>query len=216
MISDDAKVLLGIGLVTGMIFAGVIIAGNKSAQPPEPVAAEILIRDDSWQQETPNAAITLVEFLDMECESCRAAHPQIKQILEDYQGQITYVVRYFPLHKNSELAMKTVEAAGEQGKYWEMFDLLFERQTEWGEKSEPQTALFTAYAEELGLDMAKFSATLESSEYEDKIERDRRDGIAAGVSGTPTVFINGEVVEAFPTYNTLKGLIDQELAEQAE
>ena len=216
MLSDDAKVLLGIGLVTVTIFVGVAFAANQGAQPPEPVAAEILVREDSWKQETPNAAITLVEFLDLECEACRAAHPNIKQILEDYQGQITYVIRYFPLHGNSELAAKAAEAAGEQDKYWEMVDLLFEQQPAWGEKKEPQTDLFLSYAEELGLDMEKFSAVFNSSAYEDKIERDRRDGVAAGVRGTPTIFLNGQVVDASPTYNTLKGLVDNLLAEQAQ
>lgn len=216
MLSDDAKVLIGIGLVTVLIFVGIAVATTNQTQAPEPIATETLVREDSWKQEVPNAVITLVEFLDLECEACRAAHPQIKQILEDYQGQITYVIRYFPLHGNSELAAKTVEAAGEQGKYWEMLDLLFERQTEWGEKKEPQTDLFLSYAGELGLDMEKFTATINSSAYEDKIKRDRQDGIAAGVNSTPSVFLNGIAVEEFPTYNTLKALIDEELINQAK
>ncbi len=216
MLSDDAKVLIGIGLATVLIFVGIAVATTNQSQAPEPVAVEALVREDSWKKEVPNAAITLVEFLDPECEACSAAHPQIKQILEDYPGQITYVIRYFPLHGNSELAAKTMEAAGEQGKYWEMLDLLFERQTEWGEKKVPQTDLFLSYAEELGLDIEKFNATINSSAYEDKIKRDRADGIAAGVNSTPSVFLNGQAVEQFPTYNTLKILIDGLLAEQTE
>ena len=216
MLSDDAKVLIGIGLFTVLIFVGIAVATTNQTQSPEPIAAETLVREDSWKKEVPNASITLVEFLDPECEACRAAHPQIKQILEDYPGQINYVIRYFPLHGNSELAAKTMEAAGEQGKYWEMLDLLFERQTEWGEKKEPQTELFLSYAEELELDMEKFTASLNSSAYEDKIKRDRQDGIAAGVNSTPSVFLNGQAVEQFPTYNTLKVLIDRLIAEQAK
>lgn len=213
MINDEAKVLLGIGLLTGVIFGFIVIAANQSAKPIEPVAAEVLIREDSWVKEAPNEEVTLVEFLDLECEACRAAHPQIKQILEEYGDQVTYVVRYFPLHQNSELAAKVAEAAGEQNKYWEMVDLLFERQEEWGEKKEPQTDLFLSYAEELGLDMAKFNVTLENPAFEDKIARDRRDGVEAGVDSTPTVFLNGQIVDAFPTYNTLKGLIEVELSD---
>ncbi len=216
MLSDDAKVLIGIGLATVLIFVGIAVATTNQTQSTEPIAYETLVREDSWKQEIPNAAITLVEFFDPECEACRAAHPQIKQILEDYSGQITYVVRYFPLHGNSELAAKTLEAAGEQGKYWEMLDILFERQSEWGEKKTPQTELFLSYAGELGLDAEKFTATLNSSAYEDKIKRDRQDGIAAGVNSTPSVFLNGVAVEEFPTYNTLKALIDGLLAEQAK
>lgn len=211
--SSDAKVLLGLGLATVLFFGGIMLVEKQRAQPAQLIATEILVRDDSWQQEVPNAEISLVEFLDPECEACRAAHPQIKQILKDYPGKITYTVRYFALHKNSALAVKTLEAAGEQGKYWEMLDVLFERQTEWGEKSEPQTASFTSYAAGLGLDMEKFNAALKNLAFDDKIERDRRDGIAAGVNATPTVFLNGQVVEEFPTYNALKGLIDKALVE---
>lgn len=162
-----------------------------------PLAADVgaLIRSDSPTLGNADAAVTLVEFLDPECESCRAAHPAIKQIMTEYGGRVRLVVRYFPLHGNSVLAAAATEAAGQQGKYWEMQNLLFERQPEWGEKQTPQTALFIAYAEELGLDIEQFTVALEDTAIYEKVERDRLDGVALEVRGTPTFFVNGVLVQ---------------------
>lgn len=169
------------------------VADVEGTLPTENV--EALIRSDSPTLGDDDAPVTLVEFLDPECESCRAAHPAIKQIMADYDGRVRLVVRYFPLHSNSALAAAATEAAGEQGQYWEMQNLLFERQPEWGEKQTPQTELFIAYAEELGLDIEQFITDLENPAAYDKVERDRLDGMALGVRGTPTFFVNGVIVQ---------------------
>lgn len=169
------------------------LADAEGTLPAEEVGA--LIRSDSPTLGNEDAAVTLVEFLDPECESCRAAYPAIKQIMADYDGRVRLVVRYFPLHRNSALAAAATEAAGEQGQYWEMQNLLFERQPEWGEKQTPQTELFIRYAEELGLDIEQFTVALENPAAYEKIERDRLDGMALEVRGTPTFFVNGVLVQ---------------------
>lgn len=152
----------------------------------------------------------MVEFLDPECESCRAAYPVVKELLDEYPDDLRLVVRYFPLHGNSVLAAQATEAAGEQGKYAEMQAILFERQPEWGEKRESQADLFVQYARELGLDMDKFTGALDNPAYREKVERDRADGVALGVTGTPTFFVNGQWI-AQPSYNALKSAIDRAL-----
>ena len=104
------------------------------------------------------------------------------------------VARYFPLHANSTLAAGLIEAAAQDSadKRWRMRDYLFEKQGEWGEKQQPQTNLFLEYAENMGLDRAKAQATMESDAVKELLARDRQDGEAVGVTGTPSFFVNGQ------------------------
>jgi protein-disulfide isomerase len=181
--------------------------GSPAASaPPELVAA------DSPVIGSAEAPVTVVEFLDFECEACGAAFPIVKQMLSEYEGRVRYVVRDFPGHNNSVLAASAAYAAGEQGKYWEMYDLLFERQTEWGERQESQLPLFVEFAEELGLDAATFRSDLESEQYVDRIRRDFEEGRALGVDATPTFFINGDKFVGVPSYEDLTRLIDEAIA----
>ncbi|MAS35466.1 MAG: disulfide bond formation protein DsbA [Anaerolineaceae bacterium] len=211
-LSREARLLLLIGIPI-ILVAIVLIALYRGTQPVSQVTDESrLIRPDSPSLGAADAPVTIVEFLDPECESCRAAFPAVKQILEEYSGRVQLVVRYFPLHTNSVLAATATEAAGQQGKYWEMQELLFTRQTEWGEQRTPQTDRFINYAQELGLDIDQFTAALDDSAVFEKIERDRQDGIALGVDGTPTFFINGRLVEPL-SYDTIISMIEDGLAQ---
>lgn len=186
-------------------------AGGGSALPsvaeaPTGSAEVRLIYPDSPTKGPADAKVTLVEFLDPECESCRAAHPLVKQLLAEYEGRIRYVVRYVPGHANSALAVAALEEAGRQGRYWEMLDLLFARQPEWGERSTPQTAAFLAYGRQVGLDVDALTAALESPDLR-KVERDAADARALAIRGTPTFFING-VVLADLSETGLRSMID--------
>ena len=188
-------------------------SGGKSS-----VSAEMLVRPDSPTLGAADAPVTLVEFLDPECESCAAFSPVVKKILKDYDGKVRLVVRYMPLHSNSLRAATLVEAAGEQGKYWQMQELLFQRQPEWGERHGAPTsapkpdinALFDKYATELGLDMAEINAAAKENRYKEKLERDLADGRALGVRQTPTFFVNGRRLARF-SESDLRALIEDEL-----
>ena len=183
-----------------------------------------LVRPDSPALGPADAPVTLVEFVDPECESCGAFHPTLKRILKDYDGKVRLVVRYMPFHPNSVLAATVTEAAGEQGKYWEMQELLFRRQPEWGEihghgaphaaaapaRREPAPVLFERYAAELGLDVERVRAAVAERRYAAKVERDRRDGAGLGVTKTPTFFVNGRQLARF-SQQDLRALIDDEL-----
>ena len=205
----QVKMLMAVGVATlTAIAALILLTGKDDAQPAN---ASLLITDDSWQITSEGATVTVVEFLDFECEACRAAHPVVQQILQDYEGRISYVVRYFSNHTNSVLAAKAAEAAGEQGKYWEMYNKLFETQGQWGEKKEPQTQAFLRYAQELGLDLEAFRTSLASNAYVGKINRDKQDGIDAGVNATPTFFINGKKEVGALTYEAFEKRIEAEL-----
>lgn len=212
VIKREAGILLMLAIPIVLILLGVAVFYNQ-ANSSKVADEERLIRSDSPTLGPEDAPVTIVEFLDPECESCRAAFPVVKQLLDQYEGQIRLVVRYFPLHNNSVLAAKVTEAAGNQGMYWEMQELLFTRQTEWGEQSSPQTALFLGYAEELGLDVEQLEQDLQNPDYDEKIERDRQDGIALGVNGTPTFFINGRIVDPL-SFETMQAMIEEALADQ--
>lgn len=185
---------------------------NKST-----VSAENLVRPDSPTLGAADAPVTLVEFLDPECESCAAFAPVVKKIMKDYEGKIRLVVRYMPLHPNSLSAATFTEAAGEQGKYWQAQELLFQKQSEWGTKHGPQTtapadinALFKKYAMELGLDTKKMDAAFAENRYQEKLQHDLKDGQSLGVRQTPTFFVNGRKLARFGEAD-LRALIDEEL-----
>ena len=188
-------------------------SANKSSIP-----AETLVRSDSPTLGSPDAPVTLVEFLDPECESCAAFSPVVKKIMKDYDGKIRLVIRYMPLHPNSLKAATLTEAAGEQGKYWQMQELLFLKQSEWGTKHGPPTAapppdvnaLFEKYATEMGLDMAKVKSAISENRFQTKLERDYRDGQTLGVRQTPSFFVNGRKLARF-SETDLRALIDDEL-----
>lgn len=218
----DIKILIIIALV--VVLAAVVGASyyqNSVQSVRKSAAAEsALVRPDSATLGSVNAPVTLVEFYDPECESCRAFYPAIKKILKEYDGKIRFVARYMPLHKNSRLAAAFTEAAGEQGRYWEMQENLFARQPEWGERhgppqqqaanETPVAVLFEKYAAELGLDVEKVRAFVAENRSAAKLEQDLKDGQSLGVKRTPTFFVNGRELARFGEQD-LRSLINEEL-----
>jgi len=217
----EIKILALIGVI--VVIAAIMGASyyRNSAQSERKsfaMANSQLVRPDSPTLGAVDAPVTLVEFLDPECESCRAFSPIIKQMLKEYDGKLRFVVRYMPLHPNSRLAASFTEAAGEQGKYWEMQEIMFRRQPEWGERhgqpasapQEPPAVLFERYAAEIGLDVERLRNSIAQNRFASKIERDLKDGQSLGVSKTPTFFVNGRQLMRF-SREDLKSLIDEEL-----
>jgi len=174
------------------------------------------MRDNSHMTGQANAKVTLVEFGDFQCPACAAAHPVVKQILETYNGNenFNFVFRHFPLsgiHKYAMDSAGAAEAAGRQGKYWEMHNLLYERQTEW---AVPQALeYFVQYATQLGLDGELLRQEVRDKKYADIISADYADGEALSVNSTPTFFLNGQPLVGIPKFDDLKKSIDQKLAE---
>ncbi len=204
--------------IMGIVGAVVIIATIAAltlANRAAPVATSSgaidvtrLVRADSPVYGPADAKVTLVEFLDPECEACRAIHPVVKDLKTKYSNRFRLVVRYMPLHSNSVLAASAAEAAGVQGRYWEYLDVLYRTQSEWGEKQTPQRERFLEYARVLNLDLAAFEKAINDPKWAAKVERDRVDGVASGVKGTPTFFLDGKLLE-------LKALGDLEAALKA-
>ena len=187
--------------IIGAVVVIATIAALTLANRATPVAATAaldssrLVRADSPVYGPADAKVTLVEFLDPECEACRAIHPIVNDLKTKYSERFQLVVRYMPLHGNSVLAASAAEAAGEQGRYWEYLDVLYRAQSEWGEQQTPQRTRFLEYARVLNLDLAVFEKSLDDPKHAAKVERDRADGVASGVKGTPTFFLNGKLLE---------------------
>lgn len=212
-LSTNLKLTIGLVILAIVALGGIIYATGKS-EPSDSEAQERLIRSDSHiLNQAEDKAATLVEFLDFECEACGALYPAMEQIRDAYQDRITFVVRYFPLqgHTNGELAARAVESAAAQGKFEEMYQKMYETQSQWGEQQTSQEEAFIGFAEELGLDPDKFKSTLDDPATAERVTKDIEDGTALGVDSTPTLFLNGERIEA-RDFESLKSAIDDALA----
>ena len=179
----------------GLVWYAVFSTNKPAPVAPQPAANAQLVREDSHRLTSPAVEkAQLVEFLDFECESCRAAHPLVEELKQEYGDRITFVNRYFPLpgHRNSGTAALAVEASAQQGKYQQMSAKLFESQAEWGGKQDSQAPVFRSYAQELGLDMARYDAAVADEKTRERIRKDVDDGTALGVKGTPMFFLNGK------------------------
>lgn len=212
--STNLKVTLGIVAAALVALIGIVVV-NRDDAPSPAAAAEMLVRADSHRLSTAaDGKVTVVEFLDFECESCLAAYPEVEKLRAEYGDRITYVVRYFPTpsHPNAYNAAHAAEAAARQGKFEAMYKKLFDTATVWGHQQQRQTAVFEGYARELGLDLARFKTDVASAEVEARVKADATDGETLGVRGTPTFFINGTQFTDRPTYDGLKAAIDALLA----
>lgn len=135
------------------------------------------------------APVTLVEYGDYECPYCGMAYPVVKRVQSALGNQLRFVFRNFPLaeaHPHARLAAQAAEAAGAQGRFWEMHDMLFENQ------SALEPADIVGYAQSVGLDLKRFEQDMEAGTYAKKVRDDFRSGVRSGVNGTPTFFVNGE------------------------
>ncbi|MDC0767171.1 DsbA family protein [Streptomyces sp. HD] len=157
----------------------------------------------------------LVEFLDFECEGCGAFYPVVEKLREEYGDRVTFVARCFPMpgHRNGELAARTAQAAARQGKFEEMYSKLFTTQQEWGEAQESKQDVLRVYAKQLGLAMAEFDTALADLEVAERVQDDQRDSLGLGVQGTPTFFVDGEMIRTPGSYEAFRNLIDARLAD---
>lgn len=147
-----------------------------------------------------DAPVTLLEYGDYECPFCRDAHFAVKRLRKAAARKVLYVYRHFPLtemHPNAFMAAEAAEAAGMQGKFWEMHELLFENQ------DQLDADAVIEWAQLLGLDLEAFQDAIESGETAARIKEDRSSGIRSGVNGTPTFFVNGVRYNGAPRYEEL-------------
>jgi protein-disulfide isomerase len=152
----------------------------------EDTKVDKLTSHDSPLRGSPMAPVTIYEFSDFQCPHCKMAAPELKKIVEESNGKVKLIFKQYPLpmHPKAREASKATIAAHKQGKFWEMHDLLFEKQ------DQLPTANLDAYAEKIGLDMKRFRADMNAKDADKKIEADIAEGHAAGVDSTPSIYVN--------------------------
>jgi protein-disulfide isomerase len=156
-----------------------------------------------------NAPVTLVEYGDYQCPYCGAAYPVVKRLQKVLGEKLGFVFRNFPLtqaHPYAMIAAEAAEAAALQGKFWEMHDLIYENQDD----LEPDA--LPAWAEKLGLDLAKFGAALRQGDVSKRVKEDRMSGIRSGVNGTPCFFINGARYDGTADRDSLEDALEAQLS----
>lgn len=201
------------------VFIGIDSAskqGSSGNPQPQNNLLGAVREDDHVKGGNFSSPVTIIEYSDFQCPACAAYYPITKKILETNGAKVQFVYRYFPLqslHPNALNAAQAGEAAGKQNKFWEMHDLLFERQKEWSDEKNVRD-IFARYARELGLNVENFIADFANSASKDRIERDYQNGVQAGVEGTPTFFVNGAKIDNPRSYDEFQKLIDAVVAKK--
>jgi protein-disulfide isomerase len=174
----------------------------------EPPRVQIAVDDDASRGGPNGAPVTIVEFSDFQCPFCSRAEPVVDEVMKKYGDKVRLVFRDYPLsfHPNAEMAAMGAECAEEQGKYWEMHRAMFANQAKLAAADLVETA------GGLGIDKDKFKACLDSGKYRPEVQKDFHDGQKAGVTGTPTFFINGIMIVGARGVDSFSEIIDRELS----
>lgn len=194
------------------------IAKNPRTPLPSRATSGILAEPvgvNEWTKGAKDAKVSIVEYSDFQCPACGAYHPVVEKIVAEYKEKVSFTYRHFPLdqHKNANPTAYAAEAAGKQGKFWEMYSLIFENQRDWSDVGAPQMdEILTGYAQNLKLDLELFQKDMRSRETKERVKRDLDVGIRSGVNSTPTFYVNGKKIKNPRGYEEFKTLIEQELA----
>ncbi len=212
----NRRAVLWSSVVLAVVAIVVVIVAIARASGPknDPVGTVDPVSAGDHVFGLPSSSVTLIEYSDYQCPACGVYHPIVKQLVEAYKDKITFVLRNFPLpqHPNEMPAASAAEAASLQGKFWDMYDAIYDGQSSWSNlDTSAAEAVFRGYAEKIGLDMAKFDADLGSDAVDAKIDMDRESGVKAGVNKTPSFFLNGQPIDP-RSYDEFKQFIDQALA----
>ncbi len=180
-----------------------VVAPEEDEAPAAPVVG---VKDNEPFKGGKDAKVTIIEYTDFECPYCLRHHATINQIISTYGNKVKYVLRNFPLsfHANAQKAAEAFECAAEQGKAYEMSDELFKA----NENDNMSVDTWKSLAKKLGLNTSKFNDCLDSGKYESKISTDIAEGGAAGVSGTPATFVNGQLVSGALPFESFQQTID--------
>jgi protein-disulfide isomerase len=212
----DKRFIVALTIILGL-FAGYLYVG-KTKNSTDTKTNTTNSQVSSHKVGAGNKKVTLTEYGDFQCPVCGQYYPLIEQIQQKYGEDITFEFKNFPLdsiHPNARAAHRAAESAGNQGKFFEMYDLLYSGQQSWSSSSSI-TTIFDGYAKQLGLDMTKYNADFSSKATNDVINADSDQGKKLGITGTPTFFLNGRKLEDSERRSAeeLIKAIDTEIAKQ--
>ncbi len=186
-------------LLLVFVIATVLFQNYKTTQQGASVSQNqsVLEREGAPVKGAADAKVTIVEFLDPACGTCRDFNPLMQQFIDQYPGKVKVMVRYAPLHPGSDQVVKMLEAAHQQGQFWPALELLFSSQDRWvlNHMSQPMRARRILYA--LDLDQEKLTDDMNRSEVAQAIQQDMQDGQALNIRATPEFFVNGRPMPSF-------------------
>ena len=195
---------LGFIIIIALIIIGLVAASKKHPATTSEVAIPLPspVTSADWTRGNPNAPVTIVEYGDFECPACQAYYPVVEQVFAAASSTIRMAFREFPLpqHADAIPAALAAEAAGDQGKFWDMYNLLYANGNDWDNLSDP-TSVFDGYAQKIGLNMTQFTTDMNSTTTAQKISDSVSVGTAAGIDATPTFFINGYRIQNPESYD---------------
>lgn len=199
-------------IILGLIIWGLVVAMNKTPNPgsglgePSPVTSIDHVRGPA------DAPVTIIEYSDFQCPACATYYNLVERLLNESTTTVRFVYRHFPLfpipHKNAVIASEASEAAALQGKFWEMYSLIFENQRLW-ETSDTASQIFEGYAERIGLNVEIYKKDVVSDAVKARVDRDRKEGDSLGINSTPTFFINGKAIINPNNYESFKALVEK-------
>ena len=213
--STDTKVIIGVVAASVVLLIGAVgffsyQAKSTPANNQEVQAVDLSeARDDGYNaQGNPTALVKIVEFSDFQCPACKSVAPALKQLASEYQDRVRFVYNHYPLpqHQNARMAAEAAEAAGAQGKFWEMGELLFANQDNLSEQKIKELA-----ASIEGLKKDQFNQELDAHKYNDQVVRDMELGKKIGVNSTPSIYINGVKYEETFAMDSLRAAVDKAL-----
>jgi protein-disulfide isomerase len=192
------------------VFAGILLFGGNK----EDKSGASNAKPTSHLVGNTASKVKLVEYGDYQCPYCAAFNPIVNQVIEKYKDKISFQYRNYPLtqiHKNATSSARAAEAADEQGKFWEMHDLIFAHQSDW-EQSSNASSIFEGYAKQLGLNVTKFKKDAASSAVNNRINADKAEfNKTKEAASTPTFFLNGKKIQPEATLEGFSKLIDAAL-----
>jgi protein-disulfide isomerase len=194
----NKKIRTGIIITIIMVLVGSFIVSQRGSAVDPAVIESISVSEPTPHVKgNAESGITLIEYSDFQCPACKNAAPQISAIVEDFGDQFQLEYRHLPLrsiHPNAQAAAQAAEAAGMQGKFWEMHDMLFERQSEWAQSFNPER-FFRNYANDLGIHADRLVYDMESDIVKNIIETQVKEAQDLGLPGTPSFVFNGEIID---------------------
>lgn len=201
-------ILIAILLIVGLVF----LFRSDSTSSAKLYKVGVLSPLDNTKGNL-DSKVVVMEYSDFQCPACRVYYPVMRQLMQEFEKEVAFVYRHFPLsqiHANAEFAARAAEAARQQGKFWEMHDMLFEKQNEWAEVNDIET-LFLAYAKLIGLDQEKFKTDWRSKEVKDFVASQKTHALSSGLQGTPTFFVGGEKINNPTSADEFRSLIRKAL-----
>lgn len=209
-----------IGIWVGVAFAVILtiftlamIVNSPSNTAGTSLKAPAPSEKDLYTKGNSKSKVVLTEYGDFQCPACASYFPIVNALVKEYIDKIYFVYRDFPLinaHQNAHISARAAYAANKQNKYWEMYDLLYENQTDWATSTNAES-IFVGYAGKIGIDINKFKSDLNSDEAKKFVDEALGNATSLGINSTPSFFINGSKIDNPNSFDDFKKLIDNEL-----